>query len=49
VPCTGEQLLQLAQALEQRAWAPSQGDWTYLAGIDGLLLRSGVVPEQPLS
>ena len=49
VPCTAEQLLQLAQALEQRAWAPSQGDWTYLAGIDGLLLRSGVVPEQPLS
>ena len=48
VPCTAEQLLQLAQALEQRAWAPSQGDWTYLAGIDGLLLRSGVVPEQPL-
>ncbi len=49
VPCSAEQLLQLAQALEQRAWAPSQGDWTYLAGIDGLLLRSGVVPEQPLS
>ena len=48
VPCSAEQLLQLAQALEQRPWAPSQGDWTYLAGIDQLLLRSGVVPEQPL-
>ena len=38
----------LADALEQRPWAPDQGDWSYLAGIDALLLRSGVVPERPL-
>jgi hypothetical protein len=48
VPCSPEQLLQLAEALEQRHWAPDQGDWRYLAGIDALLLRSGVVPERPL-
>jgi hypothetical protein len=38
---------QLAEAIEQRAWAPSEGNWAYLAGIDRLLLRTGVVPEQP--
>ena len=48
VPCSPEQLQQLADALEQRPWAPDQGDWSYLAGIDALLLRSGVVPERPL-
>ncbi|MFM7695668.1 MAG: DUF4336 domain-containing protein [Vulcanococcus sp.] len=48
VPCSQEQLQQLADALEQRPWAPDRGDWSYLAGIDALLLRSGVVPECPL-
>ena len=48
VPCSAAQLLQLAEALERRRWAPDQGDWGYLAGIDSWLLRRGVVPEQPL-
>ena len=48
VATTGEQLRQLADQLEQRPWAPSDGNWAYLAGIDGLLLRSGVVPEEPV-
>ena len=48
VPCSPQQLQALADSLEQRPWAPSEGDWAYLAGIDRLLLRSGVVPERPL-
>jgi hypothetical protein len=48
VPCTAAQLVELAEALERRRWAPDQGDWGYLAGIDRWLLRRGVVPEQPL-
>ena len=47
VPCSPERLQGLADALEQRQWAPSEGNWAYLAGIDQLLLRLGVVPEQP--
>ena len=47
VPVSPEQMQQLAEAIEQRAWAPSEGNWAYLAGIDRLLLRTGVVPEQP--
>jgi hypothetical protein len=47
VPCSAERLQALADELEQRQWAPSEGNWAYLAGIDQLLLRLGVVPEQP--
>jgi hypothetical protein len=47
VPCRAEQLQSLADHLEGRAWAPSDGNWAYLAGIDQALLRFGVVPEQP--
>ncbi len=47
VAITGEQLLQLAQALEQRDWAPSDGSWGLLAAIDQLLLKLGLVPEEP--
>jgi hypothetical protein len=47
VPCNPDQLNQLADELEQRSWAPSEGNWSYLAGIDQALLRLGVVPEQP--
>lgn len=47
VACNPEQLLALADELEQRPWAPSEGNWAYLAGIDRLLLRLGVVPKQP--
>ena len=48
VPCTPDHLRHLADSLESRPWAPSEGDWAYLASIDRLLLRSGVVPEHPL-
>ena len=47
VPCSPDQLNQLAEVLEQRCWAPSEGNWSYLAGIDQALLRFGVVPERP--
>ncbi len=47
VPCSAERLEALAGELEQRQWAPSEGNWAYLARIDQLLLRLGVVPEQP--
>ena len=47
VACSAERLEALADELEQRRWAPSDGNWTYLAGIDQLLLKLGVVPEQP--
>ena len=47
VPCSPEQLLALAETLQQRSWAPNEGNWAYLAGIDRALLRLGVVPEQP--
>jgi hypothetical protein len=38
----------LASAFEQRPWAPDQGNWGYLANLDALLLRTGVVPSEPL-
>ena len=47
VPCNPDQLNELADELQQRFWAPSEGNWSYLAGIDQALLRLGVVPEQP--
>ena len=47
VACSAERLQALADELEQRQWAPSEGNWAYLAGIDQALLRLGVVPEQP--
>ena len=47
VACSSDQLKQLAMELEQRCWAPSEGNWSYLASIDKALLRLGVVPERP--
>ena len=47
VACSAEQLSQLAEQLSNRVWAPDQGNWAYLAGIDRQLLRWGVVPDQP--
>lgn len=45
--CSPEQLLALADRLEQRPWAPDEGSWAYLAGIDRALLKAGVVPAEP--
>jgi hypothetical protein len=47
VACSAERLQALADELEQRQWAPSEGNWAYLAGIDQALLRLGVVPDRP--
>jgi hypothetical protein len=49
VACNGEELASLAQALEERAWAPSEGNWATLAAIDRSLLRFGLVPGDKLS
>ena len=46
VPCSNAQIAQLAEAFEVRQWAPSEGNWDYLASIDRLLLRTGVVPSE---
>jgi hypothetical protein len=48
VACNGELLSSLADSIEHRRWAPDQGSWTTLAGIDAALLRLGLVPEDPL-
>lgn len=47
VACDPELLLDLANALENRPWAPDGGSWSTLAGIDRLLLRFGLVPSEP--
>jgi len=47
VPLSGDALQNLLEQTRQRPWAPEQGDWAYLARIDALLLRSGVVPAEP--
>jgi hypothetical protein len=47
VACSAAQLLELAEQLEHRQWAPNEGNWAYLAGIDRALLKLKVVPEQP--
>lgn len=47
IPISGDQLRSLADDLERRPWAPSQGSWQLLAGIDSLLLRLGLVPPEP--
>ena len=38
----------LADELEARPWAPDNGSWAYLAGIDRALLRLGLVPNEPM-
>ena len=45
VPCSPEELAALAANLEARAWASNAGPWSFLASIDGTLLRWGVVPS----
>ena len=47
IATSAQQLSQLADAIEQRPWAVNEGNWAYLASLDQLLLRLGVVPQQP--
>ncbi|MEY4296999.1 MAG: hypothetical protein RLZZ423_178 [Cyanobacteriota bacterium] len=49
VPASPESLQQLAAAIEARPWAPREGNWAYLARLDDLLLKAGVVPADPLA
>jgi hypothetical protein len=44
VPMDGAGIAALADALEGRPWAPDEGSWAFLAGIDQALVRSGLVP-----
>jgi hypothetical protein len=48
VPLSSSQVFgDLADQIEQRSWAPSEGSWQLLATIDRLLVRSGLVPDHP--
>jgi len=40
-------LEQLAESIETRPWAPDHGSWQFLARLDDLLLRYGLVPASP--
>ena len=45
--CQGHDLAALATALEGRPWASNGSSWALLASIDQVLLKLGVVPQQP--
>ncbi|MFM7674833.1 MAG: DUF4336 domain-containing protein [Synechococcus sp.] len=45
VACSPELLETTAQSLVERTWAPEEGPWELLAGIDRQLVRLGVVPR----
>jgi hypothetical protein len=47
VACSAQKLRDLASELEQKPWAPDQGDWVILAAIDRTLLRLKLVPAEP--
>jgi hypothetical protein len=47
VPASAEHLQALAGLIRSRAWAPREGNWAYLARLDDLLLKAGVVPADP--
>jgi hypothetical protein len=47
IACTPPDLLALADELQARPWAPSEGSWELLAGLDSRLLRWGLVPAEP--
>lgn len=49
IACSPGQLAALADQIEARPWAPRDGNWAYLAGIDDRLLQLGVVPDQPVA
>ena len=46
VPTSADLLGQLAERLEARSWAPEEGSWRTLAGIDRSLVRWGLVPGE---
>ncbi|QNI73209.1 DUF4336 domain-containing protein [Synechococcus sp. NOUM97013] len=44
---TPQVVFELRQQIEARIWAPSDGNWEFLGGIDQKLLDLGVVPQNP--
>ena len=44
---TPQVVFELRQQIEARTWAPSDGNWEFLGGIDQKLLDLGVVPQNP--
>ncbi|QEY31450.1 DUF4336 domain-containing protein [Synechococcus sp. RSCCF101] len=47
IACSSEMLAGFRQRLEGRTWAPSDGSWAFLAGLDQGLLNLGLVPKDP--
>ncbi|MFM8935612.1 MAG: DUF4336 domain-containing protein [Vulcanococcus sp.] len=47
VPASRDTIQALIDSIESRTWAPREGNWAYLARLDDLLLRAGVVPSEP--
>ncbi|MFM7315022.1 MAG: DUF4336 domain-containing protein [Cyanobium sp.] len=47
VPASPDSLKAVAAAIAARPWAPRQGNWAYLARLDDLLLKAGIVPAEP--
>jgi hypothetical protein len=45
---TAQQAAALRTELQQKNWAPNEGNWSFLGSIDQRLLKLGVVPEKPL-
>jgi hypothetical protein len=45
---TTQQASALRSELQRKDWAPNEGNWTFLGGIDQRLLELGFVPEDPL-
>lgn len=44
VVCGPQQMHELASRLRRTPWSSNQGSWSTLAGIDDLLLKTGLVP-----
>ena len=42
-----QEVFELRRQIESRTWAPSDGNWEFLGGIDQTLLDLGVVPQDP--
>jgi hypothetical protein len=47
LPFTSERVQQLRAELNARAWAPSEGNWSFLGALDQRLLDLKLVPSDP--
>ncbi len=45
---SAQQASVLRSELQQKNWAPNEGNWTFLSGVDQRLLELGFVPENPI-